>query len=295
MISFQHHDMHGLGMDSQPESQLLKEIERLHQEAEALKRENSDLRIALLTTAEHGDLIESELHDTNQQLQVEVTERKRAETMLQTLLNILYKERSDLEIIVHTLMEHGDSVDMQWCDKLLEASDLARLDGLTQIANRRSFDEYLDQQWQQMARDQLPLSIVLCDVDYFKQFNDTHGHSAGDVCLQRIAQIISSALKRPSDMVARYGGEEFVVILPHTDIKGAIVVAELIQAEIQQLQILHGHSSVSQYVTVSIGIASTQPIFSGSPKDLLDEADKLLYIAKQQGRNRIMADVEAIY
>lgn len=286
MLSSQHDNT---GLSSQRESELLMDIERLRQEVETLSQENSDLRIALLTTAEHGDLVEAELHNANQQLQVEVTERKRTQTMLQTLLNILYEERSDLEIVVQTLMEHGDSVDMQWCEKLLEASDLARVDSLTQIANRRSFDEYLEQQWKQMARDQLPLSIVLCDVDYFKQFNDTYGHSAGDACLQQIAQVISHSLKRPSDLVARYGGEEFVVILPQTDSKEATAVAELIQSEIQQLQILHSHSCVSHYVTVSIGIASTFPALASAPKNLLDEADRSLYQAKQQGRNQIVA------
>lgn len=270
------------------ESQLLAEIARLHREIEKLKGDNRDLQLALLTTAEHGDVIESQLHEANEKLQAEIVERQRAEATLQAFLEILYKERDDLQIVVQTIMEHGDVLDNQWHQKFCEATELATSDGLTHIANRRRFDEYLGHQWKQMAREQAALSIILCDIDYFKQYNDTYGHLAGDGCLKQVAQMLQSALKRPADLVARYGGEEFATILPHTKLIGAVSVAERMQAAIAQLQIPHASSSVSSYVTLSIGIACTVPSHRRSAHCLIDEADQQLYLAKQQGRNRVV-------
>jgi diguanylate cyclase (GGDEF)-like protein len=270
------------------EDQLLMENERLRQENNNLKREKQDLEIALSTIAQHGDVIELELHDTNQKLKAEVVERQRAQATLQSLIELITQQKDDLEVIVQTIMEHGDVLDNQWNQKLHEATLLASCDGLTQIANRRRFDEYLEQQWKQMARERSPMAILLCDIDHFKQYNDTYGHLAGDDCLRQVAQTLNETLKRPTDLIARYGGEEFAVILPQTDLSGALKVAEFLQTAVQRLQIVHVQSPVPPYLTLSIGVASTVPCPQDHPETLLDMADGALYHAKQQGRHRIV-------
>jgi diguanylate cyclase (GGDEF)-like protein len=271
------------------EDELLVQIKRLQEENEKLRQNNLDLQIALTTTAEHGDLIEIELHKANEQLKAEVIERQRAEMNLRAILELISRQKNDLEIIVQTIMEHGDVLDAQWLEKLTEMRMIVVLDGLTQIPNRRKFDEVLEQQWKQMARDRLPLSIILCDIDCFKQYNDTYGHLAGDDCLKQVAQAINGVLKRPCDIAARYGGEEFTAILPQTDLAGAMIVAELMHSAVKNLQIPHANSSVSEYITLSIGVACIVPNAEESSSSLLDEADQLLYKAKQQGKNRIVS------
>lgn len=170
-----------------------------------------------------------------------------------------------------------------------ELQRLATVDGLTQIANRRYFDEYLSTEWQRLTRENAPLALIVCDVDYFKRYNDALGHQAGDECLRRVASVISSAVKRPADLAARYGGEEFVVILPNTDEQGAVTVAQTIAQALQQAQISHPQSAVSQYLTLSIGVAITIPTQEYSPEVLFAVADKALYEVKQRGRNSIIA------
>ncbi|WP_413161278.1 diguanylate cyclase domain-containing protein [Capilliphycus salinus ALCB114379] len=161
-------------------------------------------------------------------------------------------------------------------------------DPLTQVANRRAFDHYLQQEWNRSKRDKLPLSLILADIDYFKNYNDRYGHQAGDRCLRKIAQAIKEAVKRPADFVARYGGEEFAIILPNTEIEGAKQVAELIRSEIHQLQIPHGDSSVCEYVTLSLGVTSQVPQAEDLCEILISKADAALYEAKKQGRDRIV-------
>lgn len=163
--------------------------------------------------------------------------------------------------------------------------NIANLDGLTQIPNRRQFDEYLNQEWRRLSREKLPLSLILCDIDYFKDYNDYYGHLAGDTCLKEVAQTIERAVKRPADLVARYGGEEFAVIMPNTNAEGALRVAELIQLEIKQLQIPHSQSKVSAYITLSLGISSQVPTQESQANFLIDAADQVLYAAKKQGRD----------
>lgn len=162
---------------------------------------------------------------------------------------------------------------------------LANLDGLTQVANRRYFDEVLDMEWLRLRREQLPLSLILCDIDYFKLYNDTYGHLAGDDCLRQVTQAIAKTIKRPADLLARYGGEEFVMLLPNTDIDGAIHMARQVQLEVANLAIPHSASRTSNYVTLSMGIASTVPILENEPKNLIAAADRALYAAKTKGRN----------
>ena len=269
------------------------EIEKLRQEISRLNQDIRDLQISLSTTAEHGDLIEAQLYETNLKLQEEVVVRQRAEATLNALFEIISKERDDLEIIVQTIVEHGDVVDNQWYQKLCEATRLANFDSLTQIANRLKFDGHLTKQWKQMMREQSSLSILLCDIDYFKQYNDTYGHVMGDGCLKKVARALNETLSRPTDLVARYGGEEFAAVLPQTGEEGALRVAERMQMAIAHLKIPHASSSINPYVTLSIGVASAIPQPPRSPASLVDEADQLLYRAKQQGRNRIVCQSEA--
>ncbi|MBE9140550.1 diguanylate cyclase [Nodosilinea sp. LEGE 07088] len=169
-------------------------------------------------------------------------------------------------------------------NKTLE--QLATLDGLTHISNRRRFDDYLEQEWQRMVREQQPLSLIMFDVDYFKPYNDSLGHQQGDEALIAIAAAATQAVKRAADLLARYGGEEFAVVLPNTRRTGAEIVAQAIKDEIAALALPHPESSVSDYLTVSIGIASVVPTADQSPDDLIAAADSALYQAKRRGRDR---------
>ncbi|MBF2015620.1 MAG: PleD family two-component system response regulator [Rivularia sp. T60_A2020_040] len=177
--------------------------------------------------------------------------------------------------------------------KQLEAANqalqqLANMDGLTGLANRRRFDQYLNNQWMNLAGSDKPLSLILCDIDFFKPFNDKYGHPAGDLCLQKVAAVLNGAAQKNQDLVARYGGEEFAVIMPHTNAPGAVHVAALMQSGVRELQVEHLESGVSNYVTLSLGVATTIPDFKSSPSNLILAADKALYQAKQEGRNRII-------
>jgi diguanylate cyclase (GGDEF)-like protein len=263
-------------------------IEKLHRENQSLRQENQDLKAALSMTAEHGDAVQAELHNTNRRLQLEIEERLKAEATLRTMVDMMTRQKEDLEIIVQTLMEHGDVLDKQWHQKFQEASQQADIDGLTQIPNRRRFDAYFTQQWKQMTRERSPLAIIMCDIDAFKVYNDTYGHLKGDTCLQQIATALCRCLQRPGDMVARYGGEEFIALLPQTNQEGATMVAERMQEIIRSLDIPHASSPVGQRVTVSIGIASLVPDSKMSRDHLLRLADDRLYQAKRLGKNRIV-------
>ncbi|MEP0913820.1 diguanylate cyclase [Leptolyngbya sp. GB1-A1] len=171
----------------------------------------------------------------------------------------------------------------------LQLQHLANTDSLTQVANRRCFDAVLAQEWQRLKREQQPLSLILCDIDYFKQYNDCYGHPAGDVCLQRVAQVIAGCVNRPADMVARYGGEEFAIILPNTDLAGTVSIVEAIRAALEALQIPHAGSAIAAHITLSLGIASLFPTSSSSCQELLAAVDAALYHAKQQGRDTWIA------
>ncbi len=164
--------------------------------------------------------------------------------------------------------------------------ELANFDSLTKVANRRVFEEYMDRVWRRMAREKAPIALILCDVDYFKRYNVTYGHPAGDRCLQAIANAIKAEVKRPADLVARYGGEEFVVVLPQTDITGGFHVAELIRKRILDLKLVNARSQISEFVTMSLGVASTVPLRDSSWRKLIKIADEALYQAKEEGRDR---------
>ncbi|KAA0598037.1 diguanylate cyclase (GGDEF)-like protein [Azospirillum lipoferum] len=164
---------------------------------------------------------------------------------------------------------------------------LSFLDGLTGIANRRRFDETMVREWRRCARSHLPLSLIILDVDHFKAYNDQYGHQAGDECLRLVAEVLSDHARRPSDLVARYGGEEFVCLLPETDGPGATRVAEGFRTAVAGRRIPHAQSPVAPHVTISLGVATLIPSPEGTPEQLAEMADQLLYRAKRSGRNRV--------
>ncbi|MEH1868364.1 MAG: PAS domain S-box protein [Nostoc sp.] len=197
-------------------------------------------------------------------------------------VNLLQQLASQVAIAIHQSVLYQQ---LQAANEELQR--LATLDGLTQIANRRRFDQYLENEWHRLKREQMPLSLILFDVDFFKRYNDTYGHLAGDDCLRQLGSALKSVIKRPADLVARYGGEEFAVILPNTEIEGAISVAQTIRQAVYDLNFPHAQSSVRDRITVSLGVASIVPNSETSPQDLINAADKSLYIAKQQGRDQV--------
>jgi len=171
---------------------------------------------------------------------------------------------------------------------------LALVDGLTGVSNRFQFDEQFLCGWMSCARESTPFSLLMIDVDHFKKFNDEHGHQAGDECLRIIAQTISSKIRRPNDLLARYGGEEFACLLPNTDLAGAKEVAANILKSIEEAKILftdNDEQRKSENVTVSIGVSCQIPRKNEDPKSLLKAADEQLYIAKNEGRNRVCSVV----
>jgi two-component system chemotaxis family response regulator WspR len=176
-------------------------------------------------------------------------------------------------------------------DANIELQKLAALDGLTGIANRRRFDEAMKYEWQRGCREQRPLSLVMCDIDCFKAYNDTYGHLGGDLCLKRTAAVLTEHLKRPADLVARYGGEEFAIVLPETEAEGALQVAAACRAHLEQLAIEHT-GWAGKIVTLSLGVASLVPTPETSVEVLIARADQALYGAKQAGRNRVQQSQE---
>ena len=226
--------------------QLLFQVEKLSQELEQLKQEKADLEIILETTTEHADIVEAQLHS-------EIIERQKAEIALS-------KANQELE-------------------------KLTILDSLTQVANRRRFDDYLLQKWVELRQQEAPMALILCDIDYFKLYNDTYGHPIGDYCLKQVALAIESTIKGDSGLLARYGGEEFAVVLPYADGQQALEIAETIRLRVRSLKITHQKSPVSESVTLSLGVFSMIPNREASPELLIAFADRALYEAKEKGRD----------
>ena len=177
------------------------------------------------------------------------------------------------------------------CEVHRQLKEVANLDSLTGIPNRRHFDDTLAIEWKRCLRNETPLSIVLSDVDFFKQFNDIYGHQAGDFCLKAVASSLSESLFRIEDTVARYGGEEFVAILPGTDANGAYAVAERMRQSARDLCIPH-ERGIDGHVSCSFGVASTHPNTDMAPQQLVKTADTSLYAAKSAGRNRVILNQE---
>ena len=177
----------------------------------------------------------------------------------------------------------------------LKLEQIAYIDALTLLANRRQFDEMLEREWRRAIREQTALSLIMLDIDRFKSFNDQYGHPAGDHCLRTVAGAVTRVVKRPGDLAARYGGEEFAVILPLTEAAGAETVAHAVRAAVAALELTHaGNASCGGIVTVSLGVATAYPQPGGSPAawlDLVAEADALMYEAKRTGRNKVVSPI----
>lgn len=174
-------------------------------------------------------------------------------------------------------------------EQALELKKLSTFDSLTGLANRRSLDDVLGREFRRAARGKLPIAIVMVDIDLFKPFNDTYGHPAGDRCLIDVARAMQRLVNRPGDLVARYGGEEFIVVLPETDLEGAVAVARELRLGVQALHISHASSRHDGFVTISQGVAACIPTLDGTFESLIAQADVALYAAKRAGRNRVAA------
>jgi len=196
----------------------------------------------------------------------------------------IHDEDGRLIGVVETLRDMTDQKRAEAALKTLAASD-----GLTGLANRRSFDQTLAVEWARAQRTKKPLSLVLVDVDHFKLYNDLHGHQKGDECLRAVASIIGETALRPADLSARYGGEEFTIIMPETDQRAALKVAERLRSTLAKLQLKHGAAGAGPLVTFSIGIATRAPDETVSADWLLMKADEALYAAKHTGRNRVVS------
>lgn len=168
-----------------------------------------------------------------------------------------------------------------------ELECLLTLDPLTEITNRRRLDQLLELNWRNSLRDEKPISMIMIDIDNFKAYNDNYGHLKGDECLVKVARSFETILRRPLDFTARYGGEEFAVVLPNTDMEGAVMIGERIRSNVEKLSIPHHYSKVAPHVTISLGVATMIPNIGGSVTDLIEYADRALYQSKFQGRNRI--------
>lgn len=201
----------------------------------------------------------------------------------------IHQQARSLQIANHSLQQANQNLTLRnrtVTEDNRKLQQLVHIDGLTQVGNRRCFDDRLQHEWLRLRRDKGPLSLILFDIDYFKNYNDRYGHPAGDICLSQIAQAVKQILKRPGDMLTRYGGEEFAVILPNIEMEGAMYIANHIQMAIAQLAIPHQSSSVSSWVTVSQGISTLIPRVGIAAVQLIKTADQALYLAKQQGRNQ---------
>lgn len=195
-------------------------------------------------------------------VRINITERKRREGELKKAYQDIAKINSQLE-------------------------QISRIDWLTNIANRRHFDETLSTEISKLSRISIPLSVILCDIDYFKNYNDTYGHPAGDACLQHVAQAIDSNFPRAGDLVARYGGEEFAVILPNVDREEALMLAERMRENVAKLKLEHNSSATEKMVTISVGVTSFVSDKNTLASKAIEKADKALYMAKEKGRNNV--------
>jgi diguanylate cyclase (GGDEF)-like protein len=261
------------------------ERKRLKAEIDRLQNENHDLQTALLASTERGVSLQEQVDRLDTRLTNELRDRHTTEEKLHNLIQTVTREKGDLEILVQILIDQGDDS--------AQEGEKARIDGLTQIANRRRFDEYLSQEWRRHIRMQQPLSLLICDVDHFKLYNDRQGHQAGDECLKNVAKALNRCY-RVGDLVARYGGEEFAMVLPQTDRVGAVQVAERVRAAVAAAALPHPASPVCNRVTVSIGVACITPP-PHAPSDaraLIEQADRQLYQAKHLGRNQVSSEHE---
>lgn len=207
-------------------------------------------------------------------------------------VELIARLRHHSRAYIHKLQRDDVFEALQKAQKTLEKQNiellhLSQLDGMTEMANRRYFDEKIQVEVKRAIRNKTALGLIMLDIDYFKRYNDTYGHLQGDECLIKVARQIKAQLNRPADLAARYGGEEFVLLLPETTLEGTIKIANDIQNAIEKANIPHKNSLTTKHVTVSIGVYSCSPILGDTPEKLLTQTDKFLYQAKENGRNQI--------
>lgn len=209
---------------------------------------------------------------------------------IRDVVHVVRNEAGEVESLVGFMFDINERKKTE--EKLLnlqkELEALSFMDGLTGIANRRMFDSIMEVEWANARRTNQPLSLIMLDIDYFKQYNDHYGHVQGDTCLKRVGQVLTSAATRSRDFVARFGGEEFVLVLPETDETSAAKIGERCRNLLFREQIPHEKSLVSQILSVSLGIGTIIPTHSDEPITFIEEVDRRLYRAKQNGRNRIV-------
>ncbi|CCO08837.1 diguanylate cyclase domain-containing protein [Desulforamulus hydrothermalis] len=258
-----------------------------------LKETNNNLsynnpRLQYILSAAQGELLQTIDKAVSQyQAESEKANRKIQNFALTVLIVTLLVLTLEALLIFRPMIRLLRREAKQLSDYNIQLQQLSTHDALTGIANRRSFDEFIHRRWQQAAGELSWLAVIMVDIDYFKNYNDTYGHQAGDACLRQVAASLRDSLHQSAGLVARYGGEEFAVVLPNTDLKSAYTAAEILRQSIEDRCIPHLGSHCSKYVTVSLGVAATIPSLSGSPQSLIEQADQALYRAKNEGRNRV--------
>ena len=207
---------------------------------------------------------------------------------IRDVVHVLRNAAGEVEALVGFMFDISErkQTEQQLLQLQKQLEELSYQDGLTGVANRRMFDNRLQMEWSNAQRNRLPLSLILLDIDYFKQYNDHYGHVRGDDCLQSVGQALSGAAVRPRDLLARYGGEEFVLLLPETDAQAAAQVAERCRQLIREQNIQHAHSQVAPLLTISLGVGTLVPGPFDQPEAFLERVDSLLYKAKHQGRDQ---------
>jgi diguanylate cyclase (GGDEF)-like protein/PAS domain S-box-containing protein len=210
---------------------------------------------------------------------------------IRDVVHVVRNEHGEVESLVGFMFDISERKTTE--EKLIvlqkELQELSFKDSLTGIPNRRMFDSILEEEWANASRNHQPLSLIMLDIDYFKQYNDHYGHIQGDECLKRVAKVLSAVATRSRDFLARFGGEEFVLVLPETDVEAALKIAERCRNAIFKEQIFHEKSQVSQLLTVSLGIGTIIPTRNDAPLTFIDVVDGRLYQAKQKGRNCIIS------
>jgi len=211
---------------------------------------------------------------------------------IRDVVHVVRKENGEVERLVGFMFDISERKKKEEELKALhrKLEEFSYKDGLTEIANRRLFDDFYSREWNNAIREQKPLSVILIDIDFFKQYNDFNGHIIGDACIKQIAQMLESCCVRPRDLVARYGGEEFAIVLPETNLEGAIQIADNIVRIIEQAKLPHRASPISENVSVSLGVKCICPTEKEDKIHFLNMVDKNLFKAKQTGRKRFVAD-----
>ncbi len=211
---------------------------------------------------------------------------------IRDVVHVMRKDNGEVDALVGFMFDISERKETE--EELFrmhkEFEELSYKDGLTGIANRRMFDMIFEREWANARRAQQPLSLIMLDIDYFKEYNDHYGHIAGDYCLKHVGQVLKAAAVRPRDFIARYGGEEFVVVLPETTAESANNVAERCRALIYEEQIPHENSRINDVLTISLGVGTVIPSQDDEPIEFIETVDKRLYQAKQKGRNSIVGE-----